>query len=115
MISYCPNCGLKFAVPISETDLRQSFNICDCCGCEYGYDDTVEFRQKWLENGATWFNPAVKPAAWDLNEQIKQSVPSWNECSEHIATIAISVPDHSQTGSSLNSEDPITETINPID
>ena len=115
MILHCPICGFQFADPISETDLRQSFAICDCCGCEYGYDDNAEFRQKWLEDGAGWFNPAAKPAAWDVNEQLKHSLPSWNEYSEHIAIIGVAVPDHSQTGSSLNSEDPKTETINPID
>lgn len=109
MISHCPICGFPFADPISETDLRQSFTICDCCGCEYGYDDTMDFRQKWLEDGATWFNPVVKPAAWDVNEQIKRSVLNWNACSEHIATIAVSVPDHSQNGSSLNPENPETD------
>ncbi len=35
------------------------YNICDCCGTEFGSDDEVrshaELRDHWISNGAPWF------------------------------------------------------------
>jgi len=54
-----------------------SYEICACCGFEYGYDDLdrgesfKEYREKWLNNGAQWFVPKERPAHWNLSEQLK--------------------------------------------
>jgi hypothetical protein len=52
-----------------------SWNICSCCGCEFGYEDRQEssmlaYRERWLSSGATWFEPKCKPAAWSLEAQL---------------------------------------------
>ena len=35
------------------------YNICQCCGTEFGDDDAdlshVELRQRWIERGSLWF------------------------------------------------------------
>ncbi|MBD7912472.1 hypothetical protein [Clostridium cibarium] len=53
-----------------------SFDICDCCGVEFGYEDTSEaniirYRQKWIEAGGEWFCKEMKPADWDMKKQLK--------------------------------------------
>ena len=77
-IIYCPICGLKFDVPVDEVELRFSYWICECCGCEYGYTDTPEYRQKWLEGGAKWFEERARPKEWNLGEQLKNILADWN-------------------------------------
>ena len=78
-IEYCPVCGWgPFVVPYeSVEDLRSSFDICDCCGCEYGYDDNQAFYENWLSEGCTWFEPKAKPEGWLLDSQIKYQVRPW--------------------------------------
>lgn len=48
----CPICGFPFDEAVDIAELRMSFDICDCCGCEYGYDDTSAYREEWLAKGA---------------------------------------------------------------
>ena len=53
-----------------------SHNICDCCGVEFGYEDCSEnsiiaYRDKWMVNGASWFNPKLKPKNWSLEQQLE--------------------------------------------
>jgi hypothetical protein len=53
-----------------------SFDICLCCGTEFGYDDCfledVKIsREEWLKMGNTWFCPEYKPENWSLEEQLK--------------------------------------------
>ena len=62
-----------------------SYDVCPCCGFEYGNDDnpigTVagdsfeEYRKKWITNGAKWFDEKLKPANWNLEEQLKKANP----------------------------------------
>jgi len=46
-----------------------TFVICICCGTEFGYDDDElswkELRDKWVKNGAKWFNENKKPVDWN--------------------------------------------------
>jgi hypothetical protein len=55
-----------------------SHEICSCCGFEFGYDDQSQgnsfsdYRNKWLAEGAKWFDPARQPENWSLEEQLKR-------------------------------------------
>jgi hypothetical protein len=54
-----------------------SFEICDCCGVEFGYEDAtsegvIRFRKLWLAEGAPWFDEFKMPAKWDLSSQLER-------------------------------------------
>ena len=74
----CPICGYDKLeeAPFDETG-EPSFDICSCCGCEYGYDvvnDKVEiekYRENWIKHGAKWFYEGDKPKNWSLEKQLK--------------------------------------------
>jgi hypothetical protein len=64
----CPICGYDgLEEPPYSEDGEPSFEICDCCGNEFGYDDiacgkTIEdLRRKWQE----------KPKSRRFREQLK--------------------------------------------
>ncbi|MCU5774495.1 hypothetical protein N5923_11400 [Erwiniaceae bacterium BAC15a-03b] len=73
----CRVCGAWQSDPLWGDDGKNaSFNICDCCGVEFGYEDATQvglkrFREKWLSNGAKWNNPKYRPENWSLEEQLK--------------------------------------------
>jgi transcription elongation factor Elf1 len=59
----CPICGYdKLNKPPYDEQGNESFDICSCCGFEFGYDDlhsgyTFEsYRIKWISEGAEWFH-----------------------------------------------------------
>ena len=72
----CRICGHKDSMPPwGENGDLPSFNICECCGVEYGYEDAtatsiIKYRDKWIQNGAKWFCPEQRPSMWDLEEQL---------------------------------------------
>jgi hypothetical protein len=56
------------------------YNICPCCGVEYGLDDAfdshAELRNRWLEAGAKWFSdPRLypMPSGWNAWDQLDES------------------------------------------
>jgi hypothetical protein len=71
----CHICGLaQSEAPWGESGTDPSWNICACCGCEYGYDDFLaigcdDFRAKWIASGAPWFRPELRPTDWQLAAQ----------------------------------------------
>ena len=73
----CRVCGLNQGFePWGEDGETPSFDICDCCGVTFGYQDCKitairKHRNQWLENGAKWFSPKEKPENWSLEEQMK--------------------------------------------
>jgi len=74
----CPVCGLdKLAEPLYNNTGDSSYEICVCCGFEFGFDDDFKkqthdsYRKQWLKNGANWFNPKLKPINWNPEEQLK--------------------------------------------
>ena len=74
----CPACGFcQLEEPAWDQDIGSpSFNICPCCGCEFGYNDaTPQARERhlrqWIRNGAAWFRPELKPVDWSLEEQLR--------------------------------------------
>ena len=73
---HCRVCGLYLtSLPWGDDDVTPSYEICSCCGVEFGYEDytvesAVRYRDHWLANGAKWFAPQDQPNNWDLFEQI---------------------------------------------
>ena len=72
----CKVCGRKDIIPPwGENGDLPIFDICECCGVEYGYEDSTEtstlnYRNKWIQNGAKWFCPEKRPPMWNLEEQL---------------------------------------------
>jgi hypothetical protein len=78
-IHYCPVCGFgPFAEPYACVDeLRQSFEICPCCGCEYGHDDCEQRLAQWVASGCQWFEPKERPENWSLDAQLRRGIRPW--------------------------------------
>jgi len=73
----CRVCGLEQPEPPwGEDGNTPSFNICPCCGVEFGYEDSTlitirRYRDLWLENGAKWSVPKATPLKWNIEEQLR--------------------------------------------
>ena len=74
----CPVCGFPgLTEPPYNADGGGSYEICPCCGFEFGFDDQSEgvthedFRATWVAAGAEWFDHEQKPAGWDLEAQLR--------------------------------------------
>lgn len=68
----CRVCGYD-QMPYPPRD----YNICPCCGVEYGIDDSFEsyeeLRDEWLAVGAPWFSnidPYLPPVNWNAWDQL---------------------------------------------
>jgi hypothetical protein len=73
---YCRVCGFNNYPEVFWGNTIPFYIICPCCGCESGNDDytiesTKNYRVKWINEGANWFEPSEKPVSWNLTEQIK--------------------------------------------
>ena len=77
-IRRCPLCGwgLREAYA-SVSELRLSYDICECCGCEYGLDDDEDYYSDWVADGMKWFDDSYRPEGWSLEEQTKYQVRPW--------------------------------------
>ena len=64
----CPVCSYN-DMPFPLED----YNICPCCGTEFGNDDAnathEELLMRWLLNGASWFFGAA-PLGWNPSLQL---------------------------------------------
>ncbi|MBA9042459.1 MULTISPECIES: hypothetical protein [Priestia] len=84
----CPVCGYKNLeeAAYDESGLA-SFEICICCGFQFGDDDDVEIeegvfmdipethrlhRKKWIQKGAPVFNTKYYPKELQSNGQVKE-------------------------------------------
>ncbi len=68
----CPCCGFPdLDEPPYYDGNIPSHNICECCGIEFGYENTASYRKKWIENGCNWFSTEFKPLNWSFETQIK--------------------------------------------
>ncbi|WP_255292082.1 hypothetical protein [Bacillus cereus] len=74
----CLVCGFdELLEPPYDEDEDPSYEICPCCGFQFGYDDLdqgytfVKYREKWLDSGAKWFSSARKPNKWFLEKKFK--------------------------------------------
>lgn len=76
----CRVCGLlseDIDKPWGGDGKTPSFNICNCCGCEFGYPDGLlsgirKFRENWIAKGALWRDEKARPENWNLEEQLKK-------------------------------------------
>ncbi|SHK35157.1 hypothetical protein SAMN02745163_03655 [Clostridium cavendishii DSM 21758] len=74
----CPVCGYnELDEKPYDLDGNPSYEICSCCGFEFGFDDDSEgesfesYRTKWLNKNAKWFREKKKKENWNLEEQLK--------------------------------------------
>jgi len=79
LILHCPICGCPFTAPVEEEELRSSYEICDCCGCEYGYSDDALLREYWIRSGGQWRFPEKRPKIWDMKEQLRHIILDWDK------------------------------------
>lgn len=62
---FCRVCGFdSMDLPWGSDGRSPIFEICPCCGVEWGYGDattraTARFRRAWLDRGAPWMDPRV--------------------------------------------------------
>lgn len=85
----CPVCNFDgLEEPPYNFEGSGSYEICPCCGFEFGYADHgysyvddycivekyhTEWRKKWIENGCIWKWPEDgKPEDWDPMEQLNR-------------------------------------------
>ncbi len=77
-VDICPVCGFDDEYGFEDyQELRESFLICACCGCEYGYDDNIDHYEKWVAKGCNWFVKKRRPQNWSLEDQIKNQIRPW--------------------------------------
>ncbi|GAA4975489.1 hypothetical protein HD597_009443 [Nonomuraea thailandensis] len=76
---YCRVCGLlQPGLPWGEDDKTPSWDICDCCGSEFGYHDStptgvLRARNAWIAKGCPWFEESKRPPDWDMEEQLRHA------------------------------------------
>lgn len=97
MAFYCPCCGFRGLVAPAYSSLRSnqlirgltppysehfgmpSYEVCPCCGFEFGNDDepgTAEpvsfeqYLQEWIDEGCNWLNESLRPDDWSLVQQL---------------------------------------------
>ena len=68
--------------PWGDDGNSPSFEICVCCGAEFGYHDfTLEgvrnHRNKWFMSGKKWHMPEFGPKNWNFEEQFKNISQEW--------------------------------------
>ena len=72
----CRVCGLEQDfLPWGEDGRNPTWVFCACCGVEFGYGDNNvvaarRWRERWLQAGANWDEPAERPDDWSLEEQL---------------------------------------------
>jgi hypothetical protein len=82
----CRICGLyHIDLPWGEDGITPTFNICPCCGVEFGYEDdtdregAINIRKAWLAHGAKWLNEKRRPPDWNLEQQLRQIPTAFRE------------------------------------
>lgn len=74
----CPVCGYdQLETPPKDEFGCSTFEICPCCGTEFGYDDSnksyLELRKEWVNAGAKWFSDYNRPSeGWNPYKQLKK-------------------------------------------
>jgi len=72
----CRVCGAEqLDAPWGDDGESPTYDICDCCGVEFGYEDSTlqgvkKYRQKWLDGGAKWHHKKSEPENWSAEEQL---------------------------------------------
>ena len=59
-----------------------SYEVCDCCGFEFGNDDEPgtstplsfqKYLEDWITRGAHWSSPKKRPLDWSLDDQLRRA------------------------------------------
>ncbi|MEV6288093.1 hypothetical protein [Kribbella sp. NPDC051770] len=73
---HCRVCGLpQLTPPWGDDGKSPTFEICDCCGTEFGYDDATpagitRARARWKASGFQWFTASARPEGWNADAQL---------------------------------------------
>ncbi|WP_018887189.1 hypothetical protein [Paenibacillus massiliensis] len=77
----CLVCGYdELDYPQWDANGFPTYEICNCCGFESGFDDDAkdnpesieDYRTRWINEGAKWFSSSnPKPLDWNLEVQLK--------------------------------------------
>lgn len=76
----CPVCGYDglYSPPRSSSG-GASYEICPCCGFQFGVSDDDEgftydqWRKRWVDNGMDWYSSSrPKPNGWDPKQQLQR-------------------------------------------
>ena len=74
--NFCRVCGFfTDDLPWGEDNVTPTYEICACCGVEFGnedytYESTLRYRRKWLAENAKFYECEYKPNSWNLQEQM---------------------------------------------
>ena len=74
--AFCKVCGYDPGYPPWGLDGDQPTNdICNCCGVEWGYEDTapssiINFRERWIAEGAPWDDPEIPDDGLTTGERL---------------------------------------------
>ena len=76
----CPVCAYDgLYEPPRSSSGGGSYEICPCCGFQFGVSDDDEgfdydgWRQAWIDNGMNWFSRSRShPDNWDPREQLRR-------------------------------------------
>lgn len=79
----CPVCGWpELQEPPRSPTGAASFELCPCCGFEFGYDDDdqgvtyEQARARWIAGGMKWWSGTrPSPEDWDPLKQITAVLP----------------------------------------
>lgn len=77
----CPVCGWpELHAPPRSASGAPSFELCPCCGFEFGYDDDdqgvtyEQARTRWTAGGMEWWSDSrPAPATWDAARQLARA------------------------------------------
>ena len=67
---------LNETLPWGDNGNCPTYEICPCCGVEFGNEDytldsVIKYRNKWKNDGYAWFDISEKPKQWLIEEQLK--------------------------------------------
>ncbi len=77
-----PSHSRRLPPPYGEHFGFPSYEICACCGYEYGFEDDPgagsgtsfeNYLKDWIADGCQWLIPGRKPEGWNLDEQLNQA------------------------------------------
>ena len=72
----CPVCGYpELDDPAYDEYGCSSYEICPCCGTQFGYDDTekshFQLRVEWVQQGGRWWSSTLETTEnWDAERQL---------------------------------------------
>src|SRR5262247_3286879 len=81
--SLCSVCGYDLGKPTWRGNWP-SFEICPCCGIQFGYDDATggdktarqeiyrRWRRDWIKRGMHWWSSRPAPSDWNPIRQLQR-------------------------------------------